>query len=174
MPVERGACGRICGAFGVGLQRLQRRLQRRALRDDECRDVARIVIAEVVVRHGRRAGISLRIFDPGIDPLARGLVGDMLQRRRIVVGKDVGAIRLLDGVAMRAAVAGDQLPALVQERRAGLVLQMALSAAGFDVLRRQQRLFPLLGGVVRFLHGGGGALSAMTGGAAKLRQASAE
>ena len=60
--------------------------------------------------------------------------------------------------------------ALVQERRAGLLLQMALSATGLDVLRRQQRLFPLLGCVVRFFHGGGGALSAMAGGAAKLRQ----
>ena len=63
-----------------------------------------------------------------------------------------------------------KLPALVQERRGSLLLQMALPATGLDVLRRQQRLLPLLGGVVRFFHGGGGALSAMAGGTAKLRQ----
>src|SRR5271157_2104932 len=73
-------------------------------------------------------------------------------------------------MAVRATVAGDKLSALVQERCGSLFLQMALSAAGLDVLRGQQGLLPLLGGVVSFLHGGGSALSTMAGGAAKLRQ----
>ena len=170
LTVERGASRWICGRLRVSLHRLDGRIERRALREDECRDVARVGIAQVIVRHGCRAGVGLGIFDPGVDPLARGLVGNMLQRRRIIVRNDVCAIRLLDGVAVRAAVAGDELSPLVKERGSGLVFQMALAAAGFDVLCRQQRLFPLLGTAMRLLYGGRSTLSAMAGRAAELRQ----
>ena len=47
---------------------------------------------------------------------------------------------------------------------------MALPAARFDVLRRQQRLFPLFGAVVRLLYRGRSALSAVAGRAAELSQ----
>src|ERR1017187_2417522 len=142
LTVERGACGGIGDRFRVSLHRLEWRLKRRALGKDECRNVASVVIAQVVVRHGCRAGIGLRIFDPGIHPLARSLVGDVLQRGRIIVWNDVSSVALLDGVTVGAAVADDELPSLVEEWGPGLTFQMALPTAGFDVLGRQQRLLP--------------------------------
>ena len=38
--------------------------------DQVGRDIARVRIAELVIGHGRRCGVGLRILEPGIDPFA--------------------------------------------------------------------------------------------------------
>jgi len=112
----------------------------------------------------------LRVLDPGEYPVTRSLVGDVQQRRRVVVGLNRRSVGTLDGVAVRAAVAGNDLAAFVEERGTSQLLKVALAAASFDVLRRQNGLLPLFGSVVRFLNRRSRTLSPMTGGAAKIGQ----
>ena len=125
---------------------------RRALRNQECGDIARIIVAQLEVRHGCRRGIRLRILQPCEDPLARSLVRDVRQGWRIVGPGDHGAIRPLDGVAMNAAVGAQHLAAEIQLRRALQVLLVALPARRFQIFCRQQRLLPCQRTLVRIFN----------------------
>ncbi len=159
-----------CRGIGRCLRRKRDRVSRhrRAVGDEKRGHVARIVIAQLEVRHGRGSGVGLRIFQPGIDPLARGLVGDVRQRRRIVGGLHGAAIGQLHRVAVHAAVASQQIASLVQLRRAGQRAAVALAAGRLDILRGKDRLLPRQRAVVCFGNGGGRALSAMADRAPEL------
>ena len=74
-----------------------------ALGHQESRNVSGVLIVQLKVRHGRRGRISLRILDPGIDPFTAGLFRDVRERRWIVAGRELIAIRLCDVVAVHAA-----------------------------------------------------------------------
>ncbi len=110
----------------------------------------------------------MRIFEPGENPFARSLVGDVRERRRIVGGLHRAAVGQLHGVAMHAAFAGKQIASLIQLRRAGQRPAVALAAGRLDVLRRENRLLPGQRAVVRLGDGGGRALSAMADRASEL------
>jgi hypothetical protein len=71
-------------------------------------------------------------------------------------------------MAMHAAVAGKQMPALIQLRRARERTAMALAARRLDVFRRQNGLLPRQRAVVRFGYGGRGALPTMAHRASEL------
>ena len=101
------------------MQRRRVSCEWRAVGDQEGRNIARVRIAQFEIRHGRGDSIGLRILQPGINPLARGFVGNVFQRRRIVGRLHRAAVGQFDGVTMHAAISPQQIASQVQLRRAG-------------------------------------------------------
>ncbi len=73
-------------------------------------------------------GVSLRILDPGVNPLARGLLGDVLERRRIIAGHHARTVGLHDRMAAHAPITRDQLTAQIQLRRSQHGPEVTLAA----------------------------------------------
>ena len=138
------------------------------LGDQKSRNIARVRIAQLEVRHRRSDGVGLRILQPGINPFPRGLVGDVLKRRRIVGWLDGAAVGQFDGVTVHAAISSQQITSQVQLRCAGERSAMALSAGRLDVACRQDRLLPGQRAAVGFFDGGRRALPTVAHHAAEL------
>ena len=90
----------------------------RAIRDQKCRHLSCIFVAQLEVRHGRGGSVSLRIFEPCKNPFSRCLVGDMGQRRRIIRRLQCRSVLQLHHVTMHTALAHEQIAPLIQLRRA--------------------------------------------------------
>ena len=129
-----------------------------------------VVVAELEVGHGGRGGVRLRVFEPGKDPLARGLIGDVAERRRIVCRPYRAPIGHFELVTTHTAFARQQLPAQVQLRGSFHRRQVALPAAGIQVIRGQQRLLPRQGAAVSLADRSRRSLAAVTGHTTELRQ----
>src|SRR5215472_3554085 len=94
----------------------------------------------------------------------------MSQGRRIVIWGQGGAVGLGDGVAVRAAEAGQELAPGVELGCSLHSAQVALSARRLQVLRRQNGLLPRLRNAVCGLYCGCFALAAMTDHASELAE----
>ena len=112
--------------------------------------------------------IGLRIFQPRVNPLARGLVGDVRKRRRIVGRLRACCRRAVSpyGSARNRSERAGCVPDSV--RSSGQRTAMALPAGRLDVFGRKNRLLPGERAVVRFGYGSRSALPAMAHGAAEL------
>src|SRR5579864_94316 len=92
----------------------------------------------------------------------------MLQRRRLVYRRHQRTVRLGDGVAVRATVARQKAPSQIELRRTLKRVHVTLAARRLEITRRQYRLLPCLGAVVRLLDSCGSSLTVMANHAAKL------
>ena len=135
LAIQSRASSRICGGGRLdGCSRFIVREQRCALRDEERRNIAGIVVAQLEVRHRCRGGVGLRILDPCKHPLAARFIGNVNQRGRIVSSGQSRAVCLLHDVAVHTAFGGEQLASGVQLWGTGQRIQVTLAAAGFNVL----------------------------------------
>ena len=82
-----------------------------AVRDQESRNIASVRVAQLEIRHGCGDGVGLGVLQPRINPLPRGLVGDVIKRWRIVSRLDCAAVGEFDGVTMHAAISPEQIAA---------------------------------------------------------------
>ena len=133
----------------------------RASTADDVGEIARIGIGQLEIRHCRGHGISVRILQPCVSPLARSLIGDVRERGWVIRRFHGAAVGQFNGVAVHAPVATQEIAAEVQLRCARQGSAMALPAGSFEIACGKNRFFPCASGVVRFRNFCGRTLSAM-------------
>src|SRR5271165_3110399 len=135
-----------------------------------CRNVASVRVTKLVVRHGGRCRIGLGVLQPTHEPLACRLIGDVNKRRRMIARSHRRAVGQFDRMTVDTAVVRQDPSALIELGRSWERVLVALSAAGFDVSRWQNRHFASACAVVCLGDRGGGPLATMTNYAAKCSQ----
>ena len=126
-------------------------------------EVARLLLGEVEVGHGRAGGDRVGSEEVALQPLRRAVVCAFCGQ----VGTDASA-HAIELVAAAAALGFKEVAALGQLRHAGhFAFLVAAAAGGANVVLGEQRIGPEIDLAVRALLVGGQALAAVADGAAE-------